>query len=75
MPFFLSEWQVTDEECGVTVGIVKLLWLLKVESNTCGDRSSSIAPADGHSAQIFLYRIALLRRRAVKHGDETTATV
>ena len=77
VPCVLSEWQVADEECDVTVRIVKLLWLLKVESNTCGDRSSSLAPADGHSTQIlvFLYRNALMWRRTVKHGAETTATV
>ena len=75
LPFFLSEWQATDEECDVTVRIVWLLWLLKGESNTCGDRSSSLAPADGRSAQIFLCRIALMQQCAVKHGAETTATV
>ena len=58
VPCVLSEWQVTDKECHVTVRIVKLLWFLKVESNTCGDRSSSLAQDDGHSTQIFLSRIA-----------------
>jgi hypothetical protein len=71
----LSEWQVADEERDVTVWIVKLLWLLPVDGGVCGDGSSSLAQVDGHSAKIFLYRIDLVGRRAVKLGAGTTITV
>ena len=75
MSCLLCDWQGTDEECEVTNKTVKLLLLLKVDSSTCGDFSSSLAPVDGHSKQIFLYRIDLMLRRDVKHGAETIVTV